>query len=551
MAAALLGDGLGGTQYLDASGDPLNGGFIFTYDPGTTTKRTSYKDQALSSAHTNPIILDANGRPPSFAIWLNGETKMTVTSSTDTDDPPTSSLYTIDDINTDASAAGQFTVTSKSANYTIVAADVTKAIIVTATGVTLDTTDAITVLGDGFSFYAMNTSTGVTTFDPQGSETVQVGNDSAATTLDIPAGWGARIVADGSSAWYAFLFPLKDDVPGPNFAINGDFRVNQRQNAGYTATDSANNDDSYTLDRIILLSEGNDVVDVTQSTTKADIADGAYAGIALDVETEDLKAGILQILESRDTEALFKQGNGKCSLSFTAKTSDATNYTLIRAAVLAWDSTADSPTSDWVSSWGAEGTNPSPISNWTLENTPAALTALTTTPQRFKIENITLDQSGTTNLAWFIWMEDRTNDVTDVVTISDVKLEPGTRATPFVPRPYGEEMALCERYYEKSYAQATDPGAAATPGQHSYVAPQTSQLFNTVRFHVMKRAAPTVTLYSTVTGTSGQIRKVTATAADVAATASSIAEGSFGVTHSGAAIDQHQYNFQWASESEL
>lgn len=34
------------------------------------------------------------------------------------------------------------------------------------------------------------------------------------------------------------------------------------------------------------------------------------------------------------------------------------------------------------------------------------------------------------------------------VIITDVKLEIGEIATPFVPRPYGEELLLCQRYYE-------------------------------------------------------------------------------------------------------
>lgn len=35
------------------------------------------------------------------------------------------------------------------------------------------------------------------------------------------------------------------------------------------------------------------------------------------------------------------------------------------------------------------------------------------------------------------------------VVINWVKLELGSKATPFVPRPYGEELALCQRYYEE------------------------------------------------------------------------------------------------------
>ena len=36
----------------------------------------------------------------------------------------------------------------------------------------------------------------------------------------------------------------------------------------------------------------------------------------------------------------------------------------------------------------------------------------------------------------------------DVLYLTGIKLEAGGQATPFVPRPYAEEMALCQRYYQ-------------------------------------------------------------------------------------------------------
>jgi len=45
-------------------------------------------------------------------------------------------------------------------------------------------------------------------------------------------------------------------------------------------------------------------------------------------------------------------------------------------------------------------------------------------------------------------------------TFSLPQLEKGTTATPFEYRPIGTELALCQRYYEKSYALGTAPGTA-------------------------------------------------------------------------------------------
>jgi hypothetical protein len=46
--------------------------------------------------------------------------------------------------------------------------------------------------------------------------------------------------------------------------------------------------------------------------------------------------------------------------------------------------------------------------------------------------------------------------------ITGVQLEVGSVATPFERRPYGTELSLCQRYYEKSYDAATVPGTATT-----------------------------------------------------------------------------------------
>ena len=58
-----------GAQFFDDNGDPLSGGKIFTYAAGTTTPKTTYTDYTGGTAHANPIILDAAGRPPS-EVWL-------------------------------------------------------------------------------------------------------------------------------------------------------------------------------------------------------------------------------------------------------------------------------------------------------------------------------------------------------------------------------------------------------------------------------------------------------------------------------------------------
>jgi hypothetical protein len=84
----------------DANGDPRSGAHLHTYLAGTSTPVTTYKESTGSTAHTNPIILDANGLPPA-PIWLpsgvSQSYKFVLAPSTDTT-PPVSALLTIDNV---------------------------------------------------------------------------------------------------------------------------------------------------------------------------------------------------------------------------------------------------------------------------------------------------------------------------------------------------------------------------------------------------------------------------------------------------------------------
>jgi hypothetical protein len=52
-----------GKQYFtDSNGAPLSGGKVSTYLAGSSTPATTYSDSALTTANSNPIILDSSGR---------------------------------------------------------------------------------------------------------------------------------------------------------------------------------------------------------------------------------------------------------------------------------------------------------------------------------------------------------------------------------------------------------------------------------------------------------------------------------------------------------
>lgn len=223
-----------------------------------------------------------------------------------------------------------------------------------------------------------------------------------------------------------------------NLLANGGFRVPQRGTTFDATTSPLNSDDTYLLDRWVLLSDGNDIVDVTQDTTVHPT--GGYASIKLEVETADKQFGIVQILEGKNAAAII---GGEASLSFDARMAAADDNThSLKAVVLAWDGAEDTVTSDVVDTWGATATF---VANWTGENTPGSNT-LTTGWQTFSIENISIDTASAKNVAVFIYCDQTDGAVDDAVYISNVKLEYGTSATAYVVRPYAEELALCQRY---------------------------------------------------------------------------------------------------------
>jgi hypothetical protein len=113
-------------------------------------------------------------------------------------------------------------------------------------------------------------------------------------------------------------------------------------------------------------------------------------------------------------------------------------------------------------------------------------------------------------------------------TLGTVQVEAttGSTASSFEYRDCQVELAKCQRYYETSYDSGVAPGATTTNGSFQLISPgNVNRAWMYVPFKVPKRAAPTVTLYST-TGASGFVRDVT-TATDAGASTNSIGAAGF------------------------
>ncbi len=84
--------------FFDANSNELSGGKLFVYQADTTTKVTSYAETDGLSANSNPIVLNSRGEVPN-GLYVDGSVtyKLVLAPSTDTD-PPTSPIWTRNDL---------------------------------------------------------------------------------------------------------------------------------------------------------------------------------------------------------------------------------------------------------------------------------------------------------------------------------------------------------------------------------------------------------------------------------------------------------------------
>ena len=154
-------------------------------------------------------------------------------------------------------------------------------------------------------------------------------------------------------------------------------------------------------------------------------------------------------------------------------------------------------------------------------------TSITTSWQRItatiNVPSISGKTIGTGHLSYF-YLNLPTSNTFD---IWGVQLEAGSTATAFqtATGTVQGELAACQRYYQKTNNQSEAPGTAPTSTPTNAINASTTLVVGVLPFKVSMRTAPTVTLYSTVTGTSGKIRSG---GADITATTADVGENSIG-----------------------
>lgn len=208
-------------------------------------------------------------------------------------------------------------------------------------------------------------------------------------------------------------------------------------------------------------------------------------------QTSTAQANVIQAIESVNMLDLAGQS---VTLSFWAKA--GANFSAASTAMGVIVETGTVADQGVYNSQGA----------WTGASYPVNTTqTLTTSWQKFTFTG-TFGSTALEACVYFYMIGVGTAGADDSIYITGVQLEKGSTATSFDYRPYGTELALCQRYYEKSFDTDTAPanGGATSlttnAGATSTVAGNNSLYGGPVKYTVAKRATPTLTAYGNSSG---------------------------------------------------
>lgn len=501
----------------DASGSG-SGWKLDFFITGTSTRKDTFSDNALTVANTNPVVADSSGRFGDIFLE-DGTYKVVLKDDLDvvkwTADPVTGSLGT----------GGE--VDAKTAAYTVVTGDASKLINMDATtGALTVTLLAAATATNGFEVSVKKTdsSANAVTIDGNGAETI----DGATTHVLTNQNDNATLRCNGSN-WFVvartrgiatqaetdagtddsrIVTPLKlANLPlrGRNTIINGAMNVKQR-GASFTGVGASATE--YTLDRWLVYTSGAPQAraTVTQETT------GVFGGFGnsakIDCTTVEAAVAATELwswqqrIEAQDLQFL-RYGNAAAktlSLTFQIKSPKSGTHcvalyqpdgarSFVREFTVAAANTAEEITVTFPGD--ASGT----INNDTGEG--LRLTWPLVAGANFQVAADAWaagEDYATSN------QQNLLDNVANNFEITGIQLELGFVSTPFERRSFGQELALCNRYYYKTFPQATAPAQnAGVTGAYAFgqgAAGAVNFAYPSSVFPVVMRAAPTMTGYN-------------------------------------------------------
>jgi hypothetical protein len=346
---------------------------------------------------------------------------------------------------------------------------------------------AIRTLGNAIDT-TMGTMTPKSIFTAKGSIAAAT---AASTPANVAVGTNGQVLTADSTAatGVAWATPSGGSsyVAGKNAWYNSAFDIWQR---GTSSTGTAYN---YTADRWLNY-RGAFAAGATFSRVASTQTGFQYA-LKTQRDLANTGTDVLHLRQALETTDSLRFASQTITVSFYAKA--GANF---------------SPTSSILVStiYQGEGTDQATnnMTGWTSVTAIAQNNTLTTSWQRFT-QTTTISSAKTQIGIAFTYTPVGIAGADDSYQITGVQIETAATASGF-SRQTGsiqEELAACQRYYEKSYAQGTAPATASSTANSelfmALVALSGSNLRQMSRFKVVKRTAPTVTLYSSNNGASG------------------------------------------------
>ena len=265
----------------------------------------------------------------------------------------------------------------------------------------------------------------------------------------------------GNTATINGQTPTESNMAGRNLIINGAMQVWQR------GTSSSTN--GYLADRW-------NVVNNTSASRQTDVPNGFQYSIEVGNSSASFPL-ILQRIEAANVQHLSGQA---VTVSFWAKSISGSASLFVEFLTPSVADNFSSITNRGIYSWATPSTS---WVKYTYTLTSVNAEVLNGLELRIGLQN---QSAGT-------------------IRITGVQLEAGSVATPFERRLYGQELALCSRYFQTSYNDGVAVGTVTTSGGITNQAQANVAYVNmTWNFAVKMRANPTMTAYSTQTGTSGK-----------------------------------------------
>jgi hypothetical protein len=337
---------------------------------------------------------------------------------------------------------------------------------------------------------------------------------------------------------------------GKNVLINGDFDIWQR---GILFADVA--DSNYTADRWIYYKKGEMSHAITRSN---DVPTVAQAGrlfshsVLIDCTVDDTVIG-------ENNYALFGQkieghnfvpiAQKTITVSFWVKATKTGIYCVSLRNHGLDRSCIEQITIDATDNWEFKSItfDPSPSDGtWNYSNGKGL--DLLITLATGSLHQTTTNSWQTGNFHGTVHQVNACDSTSNNFRLAGVQMEEGSIATNFDSRTIQEELALCQRYYEKSYSLEVSPGAITSFGSERGRI-NSLALSTKVRFSVSKRAIPSVINYNPVNGSTTEGRNYSS--------GSNIALGAFnmGTTgyqiERGAQSDGQLIGWHWTADADL